>query len=244
MTKAMRRHVIVPVNRDGTGINAILSAGSNPARVNQVDTPRSRCSVLLSSARADRLTIAILRGVFLFPKSVSGTSDKSRKNKGDDMTETSDDELRQRFFELVLSNASQNEIVWWSQNRVRELEQHAKDIGEVLEQREKGAAQMQSHFAQMQSHLGDRNETIDKLEAEIERLTNQLSSNSTNLESDEDQHQRHRRERMLDEVTLVLVQVQIAELTESVAAERTLGKLSRETAVNICSGIHEYDAKH
>ena len=207
-------------------------------------TPRSRCSVLLSSAGADRLTIAILRGVFLFPKSVSGTSGKTRENKRGDMAKTSDDELRKRFFELILSNTSQNEIVWWSQNRVRELEQHAKDIGEVLEQREKCFVQTRSHFTQMQSHLGDRNETIDELEAEIKRLNDQLSSRPTNPESGEEIHQRRRRERMLDEVTLICVRDGIERMNSESTAERSWGKLSRETAVNICRGIDEYDAKH
>ena len=63
-------------------------------------------------------------------------------------------------------------------------------------------------------------------------------------ESDEDRHQRHRRERMLDEITLVLVQGQMEEWTEGVDAERHWGKLSRETAENICDGINEYDAEH
>ena len=182
----------------------------------------------------------------MFPKSVSGTSGKSRENKGDDMTETiadkilklernlydsdkgdeitetSNDELRQRFFELILSNASQNEIVWWGQNRVRVLEQHRETL---------------------KSHLRDHNETIDELKAEIKRLTDQLSGNPTSPESDEDRHQRHRSERMLDEVTLICVSYGTEQMNSESPAEKTWGRMSRDIAEDICHGINEFDAE-
>jgi len=44
------------------------------------------------------------------------------------------DELRQRFFELILSNSHQNEIVWWGQNRIRYLEAIAKDLKTKVQQ--------------------------------------------------------------------------------------------------------------
>jgi hypothetical protein len=89
----------------------------------------------------------------LFPKSVSGTSGKSRENKGDDMTKNSD-------------------------------------------------------------------------------------------ESDEDRHQRHRRERMLDAVTLICVRDGIERMNRESTTEKTWGRMSRDTAENICDAINEYDAEH
>jgi ElaB/YqjD/DUF883 family membrane-anchored ribosome-binding protein len=185
----------------------------------------------------------------MFPKSVSGTSGKSRENKGDDMAETSDDELRQRFFELVLSNASQNEIVWWSQNRVRMLEEQNKAMLGVVDHNKAllGVfSQKEGRIESLQSQLGDRNEAIDELEAEIKRLTgltDQLLSNCTNLQSDEERHQRHRRERMLDEVTLICVRDGMRQMTESLTGQRYAGRVFRDAAENICHGINEHDAE-
>jgi hypothetical protein len=95
-----------------------------------------------------------------------------------------------------------------------------------------------------QNRIGYLESIAKDLKTEVQRLTDQLSSNPTNPESDEDRHQRHRRERMLDEITLMLVQGQMEDGLDFAFEERTWGKISRETAVNICNGINDVDATH
>jgi archaellum component FlaC len=148
--------------------------------------------------------------------------------------------MRDKFLKMFLSSETLNKTLGWGQDRVRELEQHAKDIGEVLDQREED-------FVQLQSHLSNRNETIDELETEIKRLTgltDQLSSNCTILQSDEERHQRHRRERMLDEITLICVRDGIERMNSESTAEKAWGRLCRDIADSICRGINEYDANN
>ena len=62
-------------------------------------------------------------------------------------------------------------------------------------------------------------------------------------ESDEDRHQRRRRERMLDEVTLICVRDGIERMKTESTAEKTWGRMAREGAENICDGISDFDAK-
>jgi phenylalanyl-tRNA synthetase alpha subunit len=157
------------------------------------------------------------------------------------LEEATDDESRSLFFCLgngiEITPHGYCEAVAWGQNHIRHLEQLAKDIGEVLEQREKC-------LLQMHSYLRDRNETIYELKAEIKQLTDQLSSNPTNPESDEERHQRHRLERMLDKVTLICVHLGMDQVTGGVVDQRDWGRAFRDTASNICHGIMEYDANN
>ena len=189
------------------------------------------------------IDIPILRGVFLFPKSVSGTSGKSRENMGTGMAETSDDEIRAFFLGLQFDGERPAINYWyairWGQNRVRELEQHACDMGQLLEQREK-------EFADLQSHLQERNATINQLEADLRdyRTHAKQTLSSMTPESDEDRHQRRRRERMLDQVTLICVRAGMDKMEVGVMNERGCGKISRDAADNICRGINQYDHKH
>ena len=218
------------------------------------------------------------------------------------LEEATDDESRSLFFCLgngiEITPHGYCEAVAWGQNHIRHLEQLAKDIGEVLEQREKC-------LLQMHSYLRDRNETIYELKAEIKRLRELTPSIPTNLESDtenrdvffslgtsheeiainhceaiawgqgrvrqlecenenlsktvsamcqswhlpacaieEEQYQRRRRERMLDEVTLICVRDGIERMKSCATAEHHWGRNARDTAENICDGINEFDAKH
>lgn len=164
---------------------------------------------------------------------------KLRETRGDDMTETHDNELRKRFFLLgklgTVESDTGNPVQWtgnpvqWGQVRVKYLEQH---LQELLDQ-------------------------VKRLEFENENLSKTVLtlSNSTMLaspESDEEIHQRRRRERMLDEITLICVRDRIGQLidagTEHSEADATTeirwGRNSRDTADQICRGIDEYDAKH
>jgi hypothetical protein len=159
--------------------------------------------------------------------------------------EAGNDENREEFFCLggtfhEVNEASYCGAVEWGQSRVRELEQHAKDIGEVFEQREKD-------FVQLHSHRMNRYDTIDELEAEIKRLTeltDQLSSNCLNIQSDEERHQRHRRERMLDEVTLICVRNGIEQMRVGQTENTKWGRNSRDIADSICNGINDFDANN
>jgi len=140
------------------------------------------------------------------------------------MTEMNDHQLRQAFFDLFAIKSNQNAVRKWAQNRVRYLEQQI----EALE-----------------AHLRKRNATIDELEYEIKTYQTAVSqkTGSTPQESDEDRHQRRRRERMLDEVTLICVRSEIASVSSSATDERRCGRMSRDSAENICDGIDKFDAK-
>jgi septal ring factor EnvC (AmiA/AmiB activator) len=174
----------------------------------------------------------------MFPKCASGTSGELRENKGCDMTEMNEGQLRQKFFCCLVSE-NNGDAIAWAQKRMLNLEEHAFDMVQLLEQQDE-------KLADLQSHLQERNATIDKLEAEIKRLTgltDQLSSSCANLQSDEERHQRRRREKMLDGITEICVRNGIDQLETNTTAERDWGRMSRYAADNICDGIDEYDAK-
>ena len=81
----------------------------------------------------------------------------------------------------------------------------------------------------------------------FKRLKDLEANKPTNLESDEELHQRHRRERLLDEVTLICVHLRMDQVTGGVVDQRDWGRAFRDAASNICHGINEYDdfdAKH
>jgi len=140
------------------------------------------------------------------------------------MTEMNESQQRQAFFDLLALTSNQNALRKLAQNRVRELEQQ---------------------IDAMESHLHERNATIDELEAELQdnRTHAKQTLSSMIPESDEDRHQRHRRERILDKVTLICVRAGIDQMQISETAERHWGKMSRDTANNICHGINDFDAK-
>jgi len=157
------------------------------------------------------------------------------------MIEMSDNEKQTRFFRLGDSStytAEARGTVLWAQNRIEYLERRACDIGELLKQREE-------QIANLQSHLQERNATIDQLEAKSQdnRTHTRQTLSSMLPESDEERHQRHRRERMLDEVTLICVRDGIERMKSEPIAEHTWGRMSRDAAENICDGIDEFDSK-
>jgi len=152
------------------------------------------------------------------------------------MTETSDDELRKRFYGLSCISHDYREALEWAQRQLQYQEQIANGPVAMINSRDQ-------LVLELRMQLRDRNETIDKLEAEIERLTDLAAHKPTNLESDEDRHQRRRRERMLDEVTLICVRDGIDQLEISATAERYWGQVSRDTANNICHGFNDFDAE-
>ena len=78
----------------------------------------------------------------------------------------------------------------------------------------------------------------------FKRLNDLAAHKPTNLESDEDRHQRHRRERMLDKITLICVRDGIERMNRVATVEKTWGAMSRDTAHNICDAINEFDANN
>jgi len=140
------------------------------------------------------------------------------------MTEMNESQQRQAFFDLLALTSNQNALRKLAQNRVRELEQQ---------------------IDAMESHLHERNATIDELEAELQdnRTHAKQTLSSMIPESDEDRHQRRRRERLLDEVTLICVRDGIERMNRVATVEKTWGAMSRDTADNICDAINEFDAQ-
>ena len=90
---------------------------------------------------------------------------------------------------------------------------------------------------------------IAELEITNKRLAGLLygppveSMPQTPQECDEEIHQRRRRERMLDEITLICVRDGIERLPRGDAEEQSWGDLARDTATSICWGIDEFDAE-
>jgi len=153
------------------------------------------------------------------------------------MTKMNDDQLRQAFF-LQPVIAINGHAIEWAKSRIEHLEKHACDMSELLKQREE-------ELANLKSHLNDRNETIDRLEAEIKFFQKAVSqiTGCTSQDLDEKRHQLRRRERMLDEVTLICVRDGIERMNADYTAEKTWGRLSRDSAKNICNGIDEDDTE-
>ena len=68
---------------------------------------------------------------------------------------------------------------------------------------------------------------------------------------EEEQYQRRRRERMLDQITLICVRDRIGQLIDAggeqiepgATTEQRWGRNSRDTADQICRGIDEFDAE-
>jgi hypothetical protein len=163
---------------------------------------------------------------------------------GDNMNKHSDYQLRHIFFYGPVS-ASNLHATEWAKNRIEHLEKNACDMGELLERMGKLLERREEEIASLQSQLQGRNATIDGLEDEI-KLSQAAASQitgSTSQESDEDRHQRRRRERMLDEVTLICVRDGLERMNIDATEEHNFGRHARETAKNICDGIDEYDAK-
>jgi hypothetical protein len=154
----------------------------------------------------------------MFPKSVSGTSGKLRENKGDDMAEdgVNDAMIREKLKDVV---------------------RHAK-TGNALSFRTDSA------YAQAIIWASER---IGQLELENENLSKTILtlSKSPQLASpdpDEETHQQRRRERMLDEITLICVRDGIERLKGDQTEEKGCGFLARDIADKLCYGIDKWDA--
>jgi len=161
------------------------------------------------------------------------------------MTEMNESQLREAFFAHFSLKSNHNEARKWAQKRIEDLEKHAFDMGELLERMGKLLEQREEEIASLQSHLQERNATIDDLEEKLQdnRTHTRQTLSSMIPESDEDRHQRHRRERMLDEVTLICVRDGIKQIKLETTSEPNWVQSFRDIAENVCNSISEYDAK-
>ena len=155
----------------------------------------------------------------MFPKSVSGTSGKLRENKVNDMAEESD----------------------------KEIEAHRKNLQSVSWAIQGGRTfEMRTDSAHAQAIIW-ASKRIGQLELENENLseTALTLSNSplrTSPETDEEIHQRRRRERLLDEITLSCVRGFLHGDVEG-KTNQQVGASARDRAEDICHGIDEFDSR-
>ena len=152
--------------------------------------------------------------------------------------ETGSDEVRDAFFCLgyrtemsaETTAISYCEAVAWGQDRIRHLERDLRDEQEVVGEIKKLELENEQ--------LSLENESLSKTILAISK-----SPLLTSPDSEEEIHQRRRRERMLDEVTLICVRDGIERLPRGDVEEQSWGDLARDTATSICWGIDEFDAK-
>jgi hypothetical protein len=122
----------------------------------------------------------------------------------------------------------------------KEIQAHRKTLLSVFEMRTDSAHAQAIIWAI---------EHIRQIELENENLAKTIlaisnSPSVTSKEPDEEIHQRRRRERLLDEVTLICVRDRIERMAMDEKSERNWGKINRDTAYNICDGINDDDAAH
>lgn len=175
----------------------------------------------------------------MVPKFASGSSGKCRENKGDDMTKDSEDELRNAFFDLLAISSNEKSVREWGQNRVRSLEQSIASMEIQIHKRNQTIEELTETVESLQ----DFESAYEKLKSKTARESKKSVSASERLKSEEDLHQRRRRERMLDEVTLMLLPHGMDGWDSNIDGEREWGSGARDTAENICQGIIEFDAK-
>ena len=147
--------------------------------------------------------------------------------------ETGSDEQRDLFFRLgggcELNAVTYCEAVAWGQDRIRHLERDLRDVQELLNQ------------------ISDLRRENERLELENENLSKTIlalskSPQLASPDSDEEIHQRRRRERLLDEITLSCVRGFLHSDAED-KTHRQIGVSARDRAEYICHGIKEFDAE-
>ncbi len=171
---------------------------------------------------------------------------------------------REMFFGLTCISHDYREALEWGQRRIQYLEQqnkamlgsikalesHLNDRNKTIDELERelkiNQTAVSGKSGESRENKGDdMTENSDEaLQQKLFKRLNDLAAHKpTNPESDEDRHQQHRRERMLDEVTLICVMREIDKLDVNATAERYWGRMSRDTAENICDGINDFDAE-
>ena len=199
----------------------------------------------------------------MFPKSVSGTSGKLRENKGDDMTEMNLDDamLREKLKDVVhhLKNGSDlsfhtdsayAQAIIWASERIAELEGQTQspersgdETRDLFFRLGYGSEIIAMPNCEAVAWGQDR---IKKLELENENLSKTIltiskSPQLASPDSDEEIYERRRRERLLDEVTLICVSRELEKMGHDSDDQLETGFRAREIASDIWAGINEFD---
>ena len=149
--------------------------------------------------------------------------------------ETGSDEVRDAFFCLgyrtemsaETTAISYCEAVAWGQNRIRHLERERDE-----------------RDGQLKLELEVEKAAYKRLEEENEQLELELKNISTiskSPDSDEEIYERRRRERLLDEVTLICVSRELEKMGHDSDDQLETGFRAREIASDIWAGINEFD---
>ena len=145
---------------------------------------------------------------------------------------TGDDENRGVFFGLgggcELNAVTYCEAVLWGQNRIRHLERDKRDAQELLDR----ISGLRRENEELELELENLNKTI---------LTLSKSPQLASPDSDEEIYERRRRERLLDEVTLICVSKEIEKMGHDSDDKLETGFRARDTAEDILAGINEFD---
>ena len=223
----------------------------------------------------------------MFPKSVSGTSGKLPKNKGNDMAEDgiNDAILRENLQDVVQhvkngsdlsfrTDSAYGQSIIWASERIVELEGQKQSPetgsdenrvaffglghGVEIDPIRYGAAVAWGHdyIRRLERDKRDVQELLDQ-NSELRRENEQLSLENENLsktvltlskspplaspESDEEIYERRRRERLLDEVTLICVRKKIETMGDDSDDKLETGFRARDIAEDIWAGINEFD---
>jgi hypothetical protein len=153
-------------------------------------------------------------------------------------------------------NSSYALAIAWASERIAELEMATKKQGDGIaetsddENREVFLSLRTDYAATAINHceaVAWGQTRVRQIELENENLSKTVSAlcNSWHFPAgamEEEIHQRRRRERMLDEITLICVRNQIASVSRIATEETRWGQTFRHTAENMCNGINEYDA--
>ena len=171
------------------------------------------------------------------------------------MTETTDDdENRGVFFGMgsgiEISAITYCAAVAWGQNRIRHLERDKRDAQELLDR----ISGLRRENEELELELENEKAAYKRLEEENEQLELELKNlNKTILtlskspqlvspDSDEEIHQQRRRERMLDEITLLCVKFDIKHKNDD-STWSEWGNWSRMDALDILRGIESVKNK-
>jgi TolA-binding protein len=146
---------------------------------------------------------------------------------------------------MTTVESDEEDPVRWGQVRMNYLEQHLQKLLDDIRRLER-------ENEQLKLELENEKSAYKRLEQENEQLELENLQNLKVAKTDEEIHERRRRERMLDEITLICVRDRIEQLIDAdgkqtepgATTEQRWGRNSRDTADNICRGINEYDAAH
>ena len=168
--------------------------------------------------------------------------------------------LKNGVYLSCIADSAYGQSIIWASERIAELEAETPSPEVIDKAREAffslGIDREKTTISYCEAIAWGKN-CIKQLELENENLSKTILAISSSPllaspESDEEIHQRRRRERMLDEITLICVRDRIEQLIDADGKQnesgattgQRWGRNSRDTADNICRGINGYDAAH